>query len=257
MEAYTGFAEVYDRFMDNVPYKEWSEYLTGLLKEYGISNGLVLDMGCGTGNITEQLYHAGYDMIGIDNVGEMLEIARDKAIDKNMDILYLLQDMREMELFGTVAAAVSICDSMNYITKEEDLLKVFRLVNNYLDQNGIFIFDLNTKYNYEAILAQNTFAENRENCSFIWDNYYYPEKEINEYDLTIYIKDEEEENVFYRFEEEHYQRAYELQRIKELLKEAGLEYIAAFDAFTQNPPKEDSERIYIVAREGRQEGKLY
>ena len=137
MEAYTGFAEVYDTFMDNVPYEEWSQYLIEILKEYGVRNGLVADLGCGTGAITERLAKHGYDMIGIDNSEEMLSIAREKLSDyeesdHRRGILYLLQDMREMELYGTVDAVVSICDSMNYITEEEDLLQVFRLVNNYL-----------------------------------------------------------------------------------------------------------------------------
>ncbi len=259
MEAYTGFAQVYDIFMDNIPYDEWSEYLIGLLREYQISDGLVLDMGCGTGNITERLASAGYEMIGIDNAEEMLEIARDKAMEKEEDILYLLQDMRELELFGTVRAVVSICDSMNYILEEEELQSVFRLVNNYLDEGGLFVFDFNTKYKYEAVLAQNTFAENREDCSFIWDNYYDPETEINEYDLTIYVKNEEEEDgdVFFRFDEEHYQRAYDLETIKRQLQLADMEFVIAYDAFTREKPNGDSERIYVIAREGRQVGKLY
>lgn len=259
MEAYTGFAQVYDLFMDNIPYDEWTKYLISLLKEQGIEEGIIADLGCGTGNVTRRLSMAGYDMIGIDNAEEMLEIAREKAMDEKMDILYLEQSMQEMELFGTVRAFVSICDSINYIIEEEDLLSVFRLANNYLEAGGVFIFDMNTKYKYENILAQNTFAENRDNCSFIWDNFYYEDEKINEYDLTIYVKDEEneEDDVFYRFDEEHYQRAYELEEIKELISKAGMEFVAAYDAFTKEPPKEDSERIYIIARETRQEGKLY
>ena len=144
MDAYTSFASVYDTFMDNIPYEEWADYLIGLLKEYGIADGLVADLGCGTGNMTELLADAGYDMIGIDNAEEMLEIAMEKRAESGHDILYLLQDMREFELYGTVKAIVSICDSVNYITDEEDLLEVFRLVNNYLDPKGIFIFDFNT-----------------------------------------------------------------------------------------------------------------
>ena len=110
MDAYTSFASVYDTFMDNIPYEEWAEYLVDLLKEYGINDGLVLDLGCGTGNMTELLASAGYDMIGVDNAEEMLEIAMEKREKSGHDILYLLQDMREFELYGTVKAIVSICD---------------------------------------------------------------------------------------------------------------------------------------------------
>lgn len=148
MEAYTSFARVYDTFMDNVPYKEWADYLGKILKEYGIDDGLVLDLGCGTGSMTEMLASSGYDMIGVDNAEEMLEIAMEKKVESGHDILYLLQDMREFELYGTVRAVISACDSVNYITDDEDLTEVFRLVNNYLDPgNGLFVFDFNTEYN--------------------------------------------------------------------------------------------------------------
>ena len=179
MSSYESFARVYDLFMDNIPYEEWCEYLAGLLEDQGIREGLVLELGCGTGNMTRLLAEKGYDMIGVDNSVDMLEIAMEKKEEEEQDILYLLQDMREFELYGTVRAAVSVCDSMNYIIEEEDLLEVFRLVNNYLDPGGIFIFDLNTEYKYEKILGDTTIAEDREDASFIWDNYYDPEEKIN------------------------------------------------------------------------------
>ena len=200
MDAYTSFASVYDTFMDNIPYKEWADYLIKLLKEYGIQDGLVADLGCGTGNMTELLASAGYDMIGIDNAEEMLEIAMEKREVSGQDILYLLQDMREFELYGTVKAIVSICDSINYITEEEDLLEVFRLANNYLDPKGLFIFDFNTVYKYREILGDQTIAEDREYCSFIWDNYYYEEEEINEYELSLFIK-EQDTDLYRKYQE--------------------------------------------------------
>lgn len=207
MQAYTGFAQVYDIFMDNVPYDNWTGYLTGLLQEYGVKDGLVLELGCGTGKVTRRLALKGYDMIGIDLSDEMLEIAREKEYSEDSwteaaepegdlngrnPILYLQQDMREFELFGTVSAVVSICDSMNYITSEEDLIKVFQLVNNYLDPGGLFIFDMNTEYKYKNLLGDATIAENREECSFIWENYYDEENRMNEYNMTIFVKAEEE-----------------------------------------------------------------
>ncbi len=153
MDAYTSFAAVYDTFMDNIPYEEWKSYLEELLKEYGVQDGLVLDLGCGTGTMTELLAADGYDMIGVDNSEEMLEIAREKQIKSGHEILYLLQDMREFELYGTVGAVFSICDSLNYITEPEELKQVFRWVNNYLDPGGIFIFDFNTEYKYREVLG--------------------------------------------------------------------------------------------------------
>jgi SAM-dependent methyltransferase len=359
MQAYTRFAEVYDTFMDNVPYEEWASYLISLLKEYSIEDGVVLELGCGTGNLTRILAESGYDMIGIDNSYEMLEIARDREYEddyyegsldyeeddfyedgleyeadnnyeanlnlqdknnmgihinsdgmepsnsslKNEDnilsgvnndsyspttfdedsdselnnydegygegnlsrILYLEQDMRDFELFGTVRAIVSICDSMNYITSEDDLLKVFTLANNYLDKGGMFIFDMNTEYKYKHILADNTIAENRDDCSFIWENYYDEEKQLNEYNVTIYVSatdelDEVKNNdgrLYERFVETHYQKAYSIEKVKELIIKAGLEFIAVYDAFTHNEPNETSERVYFITKEKEQKGKKY
>lgn len=247
MDAYTSFARVYDTFMDNIPYEEWAVYLTGLLNEYGVNDGLILDLGCGTGNMTELLAKEGYDMIGVDNAEEMLEIAMEKREKSGHDILYLLQDMREFELYGTVRAVVSVCDSVNYIDEEEDLTEVFRLVNNYLNPGGVFIFDFNTLYKYREILGDRTIAENREDCSFIWDNYYYEEERINEYELSIFIR--EKENLFRRYEETHFQRGYTLDEMIRMIKDSGLEFVTAYDAFTREAPKEDSERIYVIARE--------
>ena len=247
MEAYTSFARVYDTFMDNIPYEEWSAYLIGLLKEYGVNDGLVLDLGCGTGNMTELLAKSAYDMIGVDNAEEMLEIAMEKRVASGHDILYLLQDMREFELYGTVRAVVSICDSVNYITEPVELTEVFRLVNNYLDPEGVFIFDFNTLYKYKEVLGDRTIAENREECSFIWDNYFYEDEKINEYELSLFIQ--EENDLYRKYEETHYQRAYTLEEMKELIEQAGLEFVTAYDAFTREAPGETSERIYIVARE--------
>ena len=253
MEAYTGFAEVYDLFMDNVPYEEWCAYLRSLLEEYQVNQGLVLELGCGTGKMTRLLAQAGYDMIGVDGSEEMLQIAKEttwkEEMPPNTDILYLLQDMREFELYGTVRAVVSICDSLNYILKEEELLTVFRLVNNYLDPGGVFIFDLNTTYKYREILGESTICENREQGSFIWENFYEEEEQINQYDLTLFIQEQQNPELYRKYEETHFQRGYEVDKIQELLQQAGMEFIAAYDAFTRNLVRADSERIYVIAGE--------
>lgn len=254
-DSYEAFAYVYDNFMDNIPYEEWADYLIGLLKEYGIDSGIIADLGCGTGSMTELLADAGYDMIGIDNSIDMLEIAREKMMDSEQQILYLLQDMREFELYGTVHAIVSVCDSMNYILEKEDLVKVFRLANNYLEPRGYFIFDMNTQYKYRTQLGDRTIAEDREDMSFIWDNFYDEGTKINEYSLSIFVQ--EEDDLYRKYEEVHYQRAYSLEEVKEAIKEAGMEFVTAYDAFTHEEPKETSERIYIVARETFQPKKQY
>ncbi len=284
MEAYTDFAGVYDIFMDETPYQEWASCLCGLLKKYGIrkedepgrlagqtvpeeervrsmalaaERNVVVDLGCGTGTLTELLAKQGYDMIGIDNSEEMLQVAREKKEKSGNEILYLLQDMRELELYGAVGAVVSVCDSLNYLLEEEDILQVFRLVNNYLYPGGVFIFDFNTVYKYETVIGDSTIAENREDCSFIWENYYDAQGQLNEYDLTVFVKEEggKGEDRFRRFTETHYQRGYTLEQMRRMVEEAGLEFVTAMDADSHGEVKKESGRIYVIARECRK--KLY
>ena len=247
MEAYGKFAQVYDLFMDNVDYEGWADCLEKHLKEEGIEDGLVLELGCGTGTMTGLLARRGYDMIGVDNSEEMLAEAMEKKVEDGLDILYLLQDMQEFELYGTVRAAVSVCDSLNYITEKEELLQVFRLVNNYLDPGGIFLFDMNTVHKYRDILGDDTIAENRDEGSFIWENSYDPDTGLNIYELAVFLP--REDGLYEKCEELHCQRAYEQTEIEALIREAGMEIAGVYDAYTDKPASPDSERLLFIARE--------
>ncbi len=247
MSIYNSFADVYDIFMDNIPYDEWVEFIEKIWTKYDLKPELVCEIGCGTGNITQRLANKGYDMIGIDLSEDMLMVARDKNYDNETDIMYLMQDMRSFELFGTVSCVLSICDSLNYIKTEKDLLQVFKLVDNYLDPNGLFIFDLNTKHKFKNVYANNTFTDINEDGAYIWDNNYNEEKNINEYNVTFFLKDEENE-VYYKYEEFHEERAYNIDVVKNLLQEAGLKVEGVFGEDFQEY-SEDLERVYIVARE--------
>ncbi|MBE5879386.1 MAG: class I SAM-dependent methyltransferase [Lachnospiraceae bacterium] len=270
MDAYTDFASVYDTFMDETPYQEWADFIEELIHEYGVSvpyknkkvqvesgadsqellnteKNLVVDIGCGTGTLTEMLAAKGYDMIGIDLSQEMLQIAIDKKETNQSDVLYLCQDMRELDLYSTAGTIISVCDSVNYLLEKEELVETFRLVNNYLYPGGVFIFDFNTQYKYEEVIGDTTIAENREDCSFIWENYYHEEEQINEYDLTVFVK--EQNGLYRKFEENHYQRGYTLAEMIRMIERAGLCLIKAIDADTHEEPTPESERIYIVARE--------
>ena len=254
MGMYRSFAAVYDRFMDDVPYEKWGAWLVRELRRRGIEDGLIAELGCGTGTMTEILAGAGYDMIGIDASADMLGIAQEKKQESGADILYLEQDMRSFELYGTVRAVVSVCDSVNYILNEEDLLQVFRLVNNYLDPGGVFIFDMNTPWKYARKMGDRTFAENREGCSFIWENTFYEEEQINEYGLTLFV--EEEDGSYRRFNETHYQKAYEEETVLGLLAQAGLAPEAVLDAYTDRAPGPRCGRLVYIAKETRKAAAL-
>jgi len=260
MEAYGDFAQVYDELMDDTPYGLWCDRLCGLMEKYGVSKpernsedileserNLVADLGCGTGTLTEMMYQRGYDMIGVDSSDAMLGIALEKKEKSGDEILYLCQDMRELELYCTVGTVYSVCDSLNYILEEEELLTVFSLVDNYLYPGGVFIFDFNTPYKYHEIIGDTTIAENRESCSFIWENFYNVEEELNEYDLTVFVR--EEDGRFRRFQETHLQRGYTAEQMIPLLEKAGLKVEEVFDAETGQAVREVSERVCIVARE--------
>ena len=280
MEAYTDFAKVYDTFMDETPYDVWGDFVSSLIDKYGVSKpvkvsakssvtedsieyatvedsedalnedkNLVVELGCGTGSFTQVMRNLGYDIMGIDMSPEMLNLARQKSADAGLDIMYLEQDMRELDLYCTAGTIVSVCDSVNYVLEDEEIIETFRLVNNFLYPGGVFIFDFNTLFKYRDVIGDTTIAENRDDCSFIWDNYYDDDSHINEYDLTIFAKVDSEKELFARSVETHYQRGYTLDEMKGFVEAAGLIFVTAIDADTHEDPTDDSERIYIVARE--------
>ena len=244
-QIYGGFARVYDLFMDDIPYDEWFGYLQGLFKEYGIESGIVTELACGTGEMARRFSEAGYKMIGLDLSEEMLMVAREKCTE---EVLLLHQDMRGFELHTQVAAMYCICDGMNYICSKEGLREVFHQVSLYLEDDGIFIFDMKTDYFYREVLGSRILADNRENASYIWENVYYEKEKINEYLLTVYEAAEAEGDLFVRTDELHRQRAYGLGEVRECLGKEGLSCIKIYDAFTRDAPTQECARGYFVVR---------
>ena len=245
MDAYTGFAYVYDEYMDNIPYDEWAEYLISLLKEQGVpDDGAVADLGCGTGTVTRILDKAGYDCIGIDMSEDMLVIASEKMYESEQQIIYTEQDMRDFGLPYQVDACVSIGDSMNYITSREDIKKVFSCVHDNLVDGGVFIFDLKTIHFFRDILKDNVYAQNRDDSAFIWDNTYDEDSRNNIYDLAVFVRNEE--GTFDRFEENHYQHGFYDDEVTGAAAEAGLKLVAVYDAFGHEAPSDLSERLYYI-----------
>ena len=240
---YQGFADTYDRLMDEIPYDAWHAYILELLRENQIEDGIVVDLACGTGAMTSRLAADGYDVIGIDLSAEMLEAARDKCPDS---VLLLQQDMCELDLYGTARAFVCVCDGMNYLTELEMLRQTFEKVFLFLDQDGVFLFDMKTAYFYEHCLGDQTISDNREDVWLIWEIAYDIETGLNEYLLTIFAMVDEERQLFERTEEYHVQRAYPLQDIMELLQQCGFQ-ADVYEACTKEAPSAETERVYFVA----------
>jgi ubiquinone/menaquinone biosynthesis C-methylase UbiE len=241
---YKGFSSIYDIFID-ADYDVWVDYILNIWKRFGKNPELVLELACGTGNITTRLAKKDFDMIGIDISEDMLSIARQKPGRYKKDILYLAQDMREFELYGTVDACLCLMDGINYILERDGVLETFKLVYNYLNPGGIFIFDINTKHKFENILSDNDFCKTTDDAAYTWENYYDEGECVNEYYINCFVKDKG--GKYNRFEEFHYQKGYEAEEIKALLIKAGFEVFAVYDNLSFDDYKTDSEKIFFVA----------
>lgn len=242
---YSLFAEVYDSLTEDVEYTKRAEYITTILRQNGCNPEFILDLGCGTGSITTLLAKKGYSMIGVDMSPEMLVIACEKAEKEGLDILYLNQPMEEFELYGTVGAVVCLLDSLNYITESKDLEHTFDLVHNYLDPDGLFIFDINTAYKLKNILPGNTFCGESDKAFYTWENFYDLDYDICEFTLNFFMKDGDK---YSRHTEAHYQKAYTDAQIKKMLKKCGFELISTYNDVTFDAPTRTSQKVFYVAR---------
>lgn len=246
MEAYSEFANVYDLFMEDTPYEEWFQFINRCVIKFGKEVDTVCELGCGTGKMTMLFAKAGKQVIGIDYSPEMLMVAQDHAYEEGVSILYSMQDMSEFELEGQVDLICSCCDSLNYLTEDEDVQSAFHHVSQYLEKDGLFIFDMNTAYKYKEVLGNQIFADQTENAAYIWENFYDEEEEVNEYEVSFFIMGED--GKYERTIENHYQRAYSIEVIKEMLKKAGLECLVVYDNYTEDLANEQSERLTYVVR---------
>lgn len=240
---YNDFAEVYDKLQD-ADYEQFVDYYERIFKRLGKKPKLVLDLACGTGNITIPMAKRGYDMIGLDLSCEMLNIARDKAHKENLDILFLNQDMCEMELFGTVDAVVCALDGLNYITDYDDLKKVFKLIENYLNPGGVMIFDLNTEHKLRDILGGNTYVMEEKGVYYVWQSEFFEDERICEFELNFFC--EQPDGSYKRFDEFQAERAYSTEEIVEAVKAAGLDVTGIYKPFEFSTTDEWDERIFFV-----------
>ena len=251
MKSYEALAAVYDRLNDQVDYAAWGDYFEACFARYGCKPQLVLDLGCGTGSMTLELCRRGYDMIGVDASAEMLSHAMERMYSEGKSgILFLQQDMRELELYGTVGAVVSTLDCINYLTKEGDLDRCFALVHNYLDPDGVFLFDVNTPYKFRHVYGDNAYILEEETdegaCFCGWQNEFDEQSGLCRFSLSVF--EELEDGCYRRRDEEQTERCYSREELTAALLRAGFDDIAFFGDFEYNAPGEDCERWYVAAR---------
>lgn len=249
MAGYGDFAYYYDMLTENVDYESRCEYICNLLAEGGVGKGILLDLACGTGTMSMLLSDKGYDVIGVDASEDMLSVAQEKKMESGKDIMFLCQRMEELDLFGTINAAVCTLDSINHITDEETVKKVFSKVSLFMEDKGLFIFDVNTPYKHREVLGNNTFVYDMEDVYCVWQNSTDKNTLLTEVSLDIFEKDtEEEDDVYYRYSEEFSERGYELSEIREWLQENKFEVLGVYEEMTTDEVRENTQRAVFVAR---------
>lgn len=246
MSSYGIFSQFYDELTNNVDYEKRAEYFRTLLMRYGVkSDASVLDIGCGTGQLTVRLAKAGFDMIGIDPSPEMLCEARDSAYEAKEDIMLLCQSAEELDLYDTVDAAVSTLDVINHLDGEEAVKEAFYKAGLFMNPGGVFIFDINTIYKHREILGSNAFVYETDDVYCVWQNYLNDDDSV---DIVLDFFTEDENGLYSRDTEEFTEYAYSTKKIEEWLNEAEFEVLDIFDDMTVEPLREDSQRAVIAAR---------
>lgn len=245
MAGYSVFAQFYDELTNNVNYTQRAEYLLALLAKLEHSPGLTLDLACGTGSLTLELFRRGVDIYGVDASAEMLSLAREKCMDQGADILFLQQRMQDLDLYGTVNTVFSSLDSINHLQGKEQVRRTFKRVSLFLEPQGYFVFDLNTLYKHEHILGNHTFIYDMEQVYCAWQNRYAPGTGRVDIRLDFFSK---EGAVYHRYGERFSEFAYPIGYVTDWLKEAGFGEIQVFDEMTFEPPKKDSQRVVFAAK---------
>lgn len=250
MNEYGVFASFYDRLMEDADYAGRAEYLLSLLKlrRPEKSAGTVLDLACGSGSLTVELALRGLDVIGVDGSEDMLAAAAGKAAAAGVNPMLLCQDMRRLDLFGTVDAAVCAMDSLNHLCRTDDLRAVFRRLHLFLEPGGLFVFDVNTPYKHRAVLADNAFVFEQPDFLCVWQNRLLPRTAEVDMHLDFFVREAGDRECYRRLSDHVRERAYAERTLRELLKGAGFEVEAVYDDRSFEPPHPDSERVVYVAR---------
>ena len=239
------FADFYDSLTDNVEYEKRADYIVNVLeKNFNHDLGLTLDLACGTGTMTMLLKEKGIDVYGVDGSYDMLTVAQQKTMEKGLNILYLCQRMESLDLYGTIDTCICTLDSLNHIVDEKVFTKAIERVSLFMNKDGYFLFDLNTLYKHRKVLANNSFVFETDEVFLAWQNT-LQENDIVDIDLDFFIK---EEDLYERYSESFSERAYSLEFVEKVLNKYNFVVDGVFGDLTTEPPKDNEERIIIIAR---------
>lgn len=251
LTGYGDFAYYYDDLTGNVNYEKMSEYIYGLLTENGVGEGILLDLACGTGTLSFLLEQKGFDVIGVDGSEDMLSIAQQKKYELGSDAVFLCQKMQDLDLYGTIDAAVCTLDGINHVTSEQEVEKIFQKVALFMNDRGLFVFDVNTPFKHKEILSNNTFVYDLDDVFCVWQNSLLSDGMTVKISLDIFEKDgdsQDEEEVYYRRSEEFFEKAYDLEALKTFLEKFRFEVLGIFDGETHGKVGEKTQRAVFVCR---------
>ena len=245
MKIYKSFAEHYDSLTQNVDYAALCKHYTALISQYGNGGKLVLDLACGSGSLSVLLAKSGFDVVGVDASEEMLSLAMNK-IENFGNPIFLNQTMQELDLFGTIDAAICCLDSINHLKTETDVKKTIERVSLFLNDGGLFIFDVNTLHKHRDVLGNNTFVYDTDEVYCIWQNAFNDKN--SHIDISLDFFREGKDGKYTRTNESFSEYYYSDEFLIKILEENSLNCIVKHDDFTVNTAKENSERVLYVCR---------
>lgn len=241
--SYGVFARFYDALTENVDYPAMARFIRDVLTKHKPGCTLVVDLACGTGTLSLELAALGFDMISVDGSYDMLSVA---TMKENPGVMFLCQQMDELDLYGTVDAVVCTLDSVNHVTDEAVLREAFRKVALFLEPDGTFIFDANTRHKHRNVLADNVFVYDFDEVYCVWQNHLLEDDSV---EISLdFFEPEEDDDTYYRSSENFVERFYSREKLCDMLESAGLTIVEEYDDYSDDTPSAETQRVVYVCR---------